>query len=154
MKPVITLLVAVGLLSALPGQSMGSARGATRHRFALEIEQVTLQSSGNPPISGTEIVLGKVSGTYTGAEVGDIVFPSPGTFTAIARTYTAAGSVRSTQKGAGHLNPDGSIEGSGTGKIVGGTARYRHASGSFTFTFFGKSLGGPVTFKLSGTLSY
>lgn len=148
------LVSAVLLVAVSDGLAAPTGSAARRHHFSLVIEQITLESTGNPPISGTELAVGRMSGTYSGAEVAHIVFPSPGTFTATARTYSAAGSVKSTQKGTGHLNSDGSIAGSGTGKIVGGTGRYRNATGSFTFTFFGKTLGGPVTFKLRGTIAY
>jgi hypothetical protein len=150
MRRVLVFVLAL----ALAASPAGAAQAPKVHRFKLTVDQVTLSSTGNPPASGTEVALGKVSGTYAGAEVAHIQFPTPGTFTASAVTYSATGSVRSTQKGSGTLNQDGSISGSGTGVILGGTGTFKNARGKFTFTFYGAKFGGPVTFKLMGQMKY
>ncbi|HEY6762075.1 MAG TPA: hypothetical protein VI318_21420 [Baekduia sp.] len=56
------------------------------------------------------------------------------TFTSKFIDYYAAGTESGTLTGTAVAQPDGSATLSGTGKITGGSGRYKHAKGTLKFT--------------------
>jgi hypothetical protein len=75
------------------------------------------------------------------------------TFTSKFIDYYAAGTESGTLTGTAVAQPDGSAALSGTGKITGGSGRYKHAKGTLKFTGTQGS-DGRYTVTYTGTLTY
>ena len=75
------------------------------------------------------------------------------TFTSKFIDYYTAGTERGTLTGTATQQPDGSFTLTGSGKVTGGTGRYRKARGTLTFTGTQAS-DGRYTVTFTGTLTY
>jgi hypothetical protein len=74
-------------------------------------------------------------------------------FTSKFTDYYLAGTERGTITGTAIQQPDGTFTLSGSGKITGGTGRYRKAHGTITFTGT-QATDGRYTVNFTGTLTY
>ena len=82
-------------------------------------------------------------------------YTAPGVFNGKGVSFGPNGSTRNTFEGTGTLMPNGDITFTGTGKITGGTGRFKGASGSFTFTGMQQAgSNGVSTQHLVGTIKY
>lgn len=145
---VVTCIGSTGALAA-------TKHVAKSHTFNATVQQTILTSTGSPPLSGTAVYVGTVSGSYgNGAQTANTTFTGGGAFTATGTIFAAAGTASGTQSGKGTLNPDGSISITGTGKIVHGTGQFKGSKGTFTFTGTQAKGSSVVTLKLKGTVKY
>lgn len=144
----------VGLLVAASVVAAATAQATTRQSLNGTVKLAELSHTGTPPINGTAVEAGTYKGKAgNGAITGTTSYAAP-KFTAKLRTYNLKGTIVTTSTGAGQLNPDGSVSFSGTGKVVGGTGRYRGATGSFTFSGSQPKDSSVATFTIKGSYKY
>jgi hypothetical protein len=159
------IIISFVALLALIGSGATLAGAATSHKLTATIQQAEISQTGSVPSAGSTAT---VAATFdstpggNGAEVTHVTFTGPTAapatfgFNAKATAFVAQGSVTITLQGTLAIQPDGSLKFAGTGKITGGTDRYKSAKGSFTFTGTSPS-GGPGhvdTFHYTGTITY
>jgi hypothetical protein len=123
------------------------------------VRSVAVASTGNPPLTGSDTQASLVDGTLGrkavhGAGRGVNTFPSPGVGHTVGTVFGPTGSVSFTLTATGAANPDGSFSFHGKGKITGGTAAYKGASGTFTETRGTAPRNGPSTATFTGTITY
>ena len=161
--PALVLSLVVALVA--PSLITATARQAEQRQFKFNAKVVGLSSSPGFPAVGEKAVLTGVVKRKKGGKVahGAIVIRNTitgqsGNALVSAVTLTAYfrdGSVRQRSSTArATLQPDGSIDFEGQGRIVGGTAKYRGATGSFRVTGSQASFDGPLSFVSKGRISY
>jgi hypothetical protein len=163
----LLLALVLGLVVALVAASLttATARQAEQRQFKINAKVIGLSSSPGFPAVGEKALLTGVLKRKLGGKVahGAIVIRNTITgqsgnalFSAVRVTaYFRDGSVRHRSSSArATLQPDGSIDFEGKGRIVGGTAKYRGATGSFRVTGSQASFDSPVNFVLKGKISY
>jgi hypothetical protein len=161
------LALILGLVVALVAASLvtATARQAEQRPFKMNAKVVGLSSSPGFPAVGEKAVLTGVVKRKQGGNVvhGAIVIRNTITgqsgnalLSAVKLTaYFRHGSVRQRSSTArATLQPDGSIDFEGKGRIVGGTAKYRGATGSFRVTGSQASFDSPLNFVSKGKISY
>jgi hypothetical protein len=161
------LALVLGLAVAVVAASLttATARQAEQRHFKLSAKVIGLSSSPGFPAVGEKAVLTGVVKWRQGRKMahGAIVIRNTITgqsgnalLSAVRLTaYFRNGSVRQRSSTArATLQPDGSIDFEGKGRIVGGTAKYRGATGSFRVTGSQASFDGPLNFVSKGKISY
>jgi hypothetical protein len=155
----------VALLALVVSGATLAADEETSHKFTATIQQAEIAQTGSVPLAGsTATVAATFDSTLggNGAEVTHVTFTGPtGTpatfgFDGKATAFVAHGSVTISLDGSLTVHAGGSLTFVGTGRVTGGTGRYRGAKGSFTFTGASPSAGaGHVdTFQYTGTITY
>jgi hypothetical protein len=167
-RPVM-LIAAVAMVVALLALVVSGAtlaEAATSHKFTATIQQAEISQTGGVPSAGSTATVAATFDSTLGAnraEVTHVSFTGPTAapatfgFNAKETAFVANGSLTLTlQGGTLAIQSDGSVKFAGTGKITGGTDRYKGAKGSFTFTGTSPS-GSPGhvdTFQYTGTITY
>jgi hypothetical protein len=163
----LPLALVLGLVVALVAASVitATARQAEQRQFKINATVVGLSSSPGFPAVGEKAVLTGVAKRKQGNKVAHGAVVIRNTITGQSgnailsavrlTTYFRDGSVRQRSSTArATLQPDGSIDFEGKGRIVGGTAKYRGATGSFRVTGSQASFDSPLNFVLKGKISY
>jgi hypothetical protein len=150
--------VRAGVRSSLSGG------GRSSHRLVATIQEVDILTGPVPSAGSTATAAATVQSTVggNGAQVTHLMFtgttgaPATFGFHATATAFFAHGSFSLALQGTLAVGSGGSLKFAGTGKITGGTERYRRARGTVTFAGTAPNPGpGHVdTFRLEGTLTY
>jgi hypothetical protein len=151
-----TALACLGVVALAGLASPAIAAAPKSHNFNATVQIVTITTSGapGPPVNGSDTFAGPVASNLgNGAVTGGTTYAAPN-FTSKFRVWAANGSYKGTLTGAGQLNPDGSASFSGTGKVKGGTGKFRHVKGSFTFSGSQPKDSSVSTFNVKGKLKY
>jgi hypothetical protein len=127
------------LTVAVLAPTLAGAAGNKKCSLDLTVMNAPVETTGNPPMVGTETRGGIVDGMlcdkqFTGATRLIITYPAPGQSTITSETFGPLGSFRAQAQGRGVPQPDGSTSLSGSGQITGGTGIYKGATGSFSVT--------------------
>ena len=148
-KRFLVALLALGLVVAGSTSVAFAKKHKKTVKLTAEIAQVS--PSGASPI----IDAGTVSGTF-GA--GAVILRSTVTGTTITskgKVWYDKGTITSTATVNAAVQPDGSITYTGTGRITGGTGKFKHAKGKFTITGTSPPNDpGHATLQTSGPLTY
>jgi hypothetical protein len=150
-------LVAV-LAVALPS----TAQAKTQHHYKSTILNGTLSTAnGYPGVGGTAVTAGTWNSDLfgKGALVDHVTItgnpaPSVIAFGGTEFGFVSDGSLKSKFTGTSTVHPDGSQTISVTGRYVGGTGPYKHATGSFKFNGSTEPGGSVITGRSTGTISY
>jgi hypothetical protein len=127
------------LTVAVLAPTLAGAAGNKKCSLDLTAINAPVETTGNPPLGGTETRGGIVDGTlcgkpFTGATRVVITYTAPGQSTITPETFGPLGSFKGQAQGRGVPQPDGSTALSGSGKFTGGTGIYKGATGSFSST--------------------
>jgi hypothetical protein len=150
MKKVLCVVAVLGiaLVAASPAQ-------AARYSLDGTVTIATLQSTGSPPISGTDQYAGTYEGDFgSGAIVGTNAYGPVPNFQGTLRAFYKKGSVKGTLAGSGTPNPDGSISFSGTGEVNSGSGKYKGAKGKFSFSGTAAANSTVITYEVFGSVKY
>jgi hypothetical protein len=156
LKRVVCVLAALAALVAVSPVAGAAAKKhkAKNHSVTATVKNVSVEQTGNPPLSGTSTNAGLVTSSLgNGAITGTTTYAAPN-FSSTETVFLAHGTFKGTLKGTGTLNPDGSISFSGTGKVTGGTDSYKGAKGSVTFTGSEPKNSNVATFNVTGKVKY
>jgi hypothetical protein len=134
LAPTLAVLTVAVLVPTLAG-----AAGNKKCSLDLTVMNAPVETTGNPPMGGTETRGGIVDGKlcdkqFTGATRVVITYTAPGQSTITSETFGPLGSFKAQGQGRGVPQPDGSTSLSGSGQITGGTGIYKGATGSFSST--------------------
>jgi hypothetical protein len=124
MLPVLALAAVLALVSVAAGATTKS------HPLDATARMAVISPDGASPVKWAGEVVGKPAGRSA------IVLKSTANgsdATGKATLYAKKGTIRATTANKIEPQPDGSVRFPGTFKIVGGTGRYRGATGSGTF---------------------
>jgi hypothetical protein len=137
MRKWLLLIVAAALTVAVVVPTQAGAASKTKCSLNLTTVAATVRESGMPPLNGTAtnpgIVDGKLCGKrFRGADRAFLTFLGLGKNTVADTVFGPLGSFKSFGTVHSVLNPDGSVSGTSTGKITGGTGLYRGATGSIS----------------------
>ena len=129
----------VALTVAVLAPTLAGAAGNKKCSLDLTVMNAPVETTGNPPMGGTETRGGIVDGKlcdkqFTGATRLLITYTAPGQSTITSETFGPRGTFKAQARGRGVPQPDGSTSLSGDGQIAGGTGIYRGATGSFSVT--------------------
>jgi hypothetical protein len=141
-KPIglIALLVVLGASAIAP--TLASAKGKTSHKYTSSVQTAPLTTdNGYPAPGGTALLVGTVNAKPlgSGALIDRVTVtgqPAPNVlaFEGKETDLFAAGTLKNTFSGTATIQPDGSQVVAIEGRVTGGTARYRGASGRYTFS--------------------
>jgi hypothetical protein len=140
MRKWLAVSIAAALSAAVIAPTLAGAASHPKCSLNLTFVTARVQSSGNPPLSGTETRAATVDGKLCGKQfhgasrLAITYFGPTKPNTVLLAIFGPAGSLRSTSHNVGTPHPDGSVSISGSGKVTGGTGRYRGAVGSFSAT--------------------
>ncbi len=150
----VAIMIAIGIVLASSVTSSEST-----HQFSATITATPVGTAQQGQLELT----GNQSGEFLGAGATTIdqFTGAPGSSGATGALLSAriiahlpAGTLVSVVKGAVTPRPGGGQTTTGTGTITGGTARYKHASGSYSLTATQTSAGGATIFTLRGSVRY
>lgn len=163
LKRALVVLVGSALIVGGPSFAIAKSKSSKhkKHSYALKITSrgSAISSTGNPPISGSQLVASVLDGTvgkqaYHGAGRAVVTYPQPGKLTITGTNFGPSGSVNISASGTGSLDANGNATFSGTGTIKGGTGLYKGATGTFTFTGEQPKGSNVVTQNATGTVKY
>lgn len=156
------LTAAAATVIAVGGGIAPVASARTRH-FHETLETATLAMSANFPAPGSTqrnagpihtTAFGRGGGAQLNLATATALQGSTITFKVRGTDFFAGGSQRWVGAGTATLGADGSITSRGRGHYTGGTGRFRHARGTFTFTST-QAAGSPITrLTSSGTIRF
>ena len=151
----VAIMIAIGIVLA---SSVTSSKST--HQFSATITATSLGSAQQGQVELT----GRQSGEFLGAGATTIdqFTTAPGSaggasgalLSARIIAHLPAGTLVSVVKGTVTPRPGGGQTMTGTGTITGGTARYKHASGSYSLTATQTSATGATIFTLRGSVRY
>ena len=156
MRVLLTLVVCGLALAVTP------ATGAKPKPFRITAHVAQVEArDGFPAVGGSLVAAGPQVTTRpfgAGAEIDRLTVtghPSDNTFeyAGTGRNFYDGGVVKSTFRGTLTVNADGSIDDRGSGRIIGGTQRYRGARGKYTYTGDGEPGSRVETLRVRGTYS-
>lgn len=138
MTRTMALTSALALLAAAPA---GAAKKTT-HKYTSTVTSAPLSTAnGYPQPGGTALLTGvlQTKPLGDGAIIDRVTItgsPKPNVFTykATEVDFLADGTLRNTLRGTDTVQPDGSQKIVAHGRLTGGTARYKGARGTYTFT--------------------
>ncbi len=155
--PLVALLVAFGI--AAPGSAMAKK---TSHDYSATLTGTTVATGdGYPAPGGRSLFSGKLETnglgdgalwstiTITGQPASNVI-----SFKGTELDYLPAGYGRTKFTGTSTVLPDGSQEVAISGRIIGGTGRYRGATGSYTFKGTVPAGSNVMSGHSSGSISY
>ena len=155
--PLVLALIAGACLVVV---SPAAAR--TRH-FSETIRSVPISTDATFPAAGSGQLAASIISTKAfggqGAQIYRLVAtgqPSANTLTfrVTGTDFFGAGTQRWKASGTATIQADGSITSTGKGSFTGGTGRFRHARGPFTFTSAQAANSQLTVLKSTGTLRY
>jgi hypothetical protein len=164
-RPLLAMVLGLMVAAVAASVVTATANQDESRKFRLDAKVVGLTSSPGFPAIGENVVLtGVVKRRHRGKVApGAVVIRNTITgqsgnalLSAVRLTaYFRDGSVRQRSSTArATLQPDGSIDFEGKGRIVSGTGKYRGATGSFRVTGSQASFDGPLNFVSEGKISY
>ena len=141
-KPIGLMVLLVIVVAAAMAPTLASAKGKKAHKYSSTVQSATLSTANGYPLPGGSAVTAGTVKTNTfgsGALVDRITItgqPSPTVFEFKGKEtdFFAAGSMKNTFTGTATVQPDGSQVLEVEGTVTGGTARYKGASGHYSFT--------------------
>jgi hypothetical protein len=145
--------LAAALAVAIAVPASAATTTPKNHSANGTLQVVTISSQGTPPnttSTGAGIVKDALG---SGAIVGTTTF-SGATFTTKFRVFLVPGTLKGILSGSATANADGSATFTGTGKVTGGTGRYKGATGKFTFTGSVPANSNVATFQVKGSAKY
>lgn len=149
-----TVVVGVGCAMAFAGPPVAQAATLNQAKPIKTTQRITTLFSSSQAAINVGTSDGKLAGvTVHGALRAVAVFMSATSFTARGALFYAAGALKYTLHGTATPTPDGTLKVSGSGKLTGGSGKYGHAHGSFTFSGT-KPANSFETWTLTGKVSY
>lgn len=138
-------VVLVGAALIVGGPTFASAKSKAHHHkkhtyaFTITTRSVAVSSTGNPPVSGSQLTAGVLDGTIGpkavhGASRAVANYTSAGKATVTGTNFSAPGSVNFTMTLSGSVDANGNITFTGSGTITGGTGQTKGAKGTFTIS--------------------
>ena len=160
-KWVVPILAALAV--AVVGPTLaGDAKVRRTHKCSFDVTGLFARVkviSGMPPANGSDKDAATLDGKFCGKRFRGAArsvnkYPTLGTVTSKGRSFGPSGSVKYKLSGTGTLNSDGSISFSGSGKVRGGTARYKLAKGSFSFSGTQPAGSTVASLRIKGKIKY
>jgi hypothetical protein len=153
----LVLALAVGALAAT-----ASAKKATKHKVSATVQLGTITQDSNFPAVGSSVTdagIVKATPGGRGAETDTLrvaAAPAPNqlTLAGTARLWFTKGTETAKVTIQAAIQPDGSVNYTGTGKFSRGTGIYKGITGNLTFTGSTPAGSSIVTLQVKGTARY
>jgi len=153
---VLLRTASVLLALAVPAVAPAAAQAKHTRSYTATIRLAAVSVTGTIPAAGSsEVQAGLVDSTLgRGAALATFNFSGTPTATGTAELFYTNGYIKSTATSTATPQADGSLALTGSGKVIRGTGRYKHITGSYTCTGTEPAGSTVTTLTCQGTIRY